>query len=1616
MENTKLLKKKKVRLSRAQREKKKAQAIQNDLKKGLRILQPHEKLKFANMHHKDEAIKIKRAKLTLAENARRDAQRRNALERRKKLLPPNGAENTNSNINKSPTKQPKDLENQIPGSVSDNEVDDEGIDPFKRSSKLNRSIQDDSPTSSLKRVEAYADLSKEGGPVITKTEETPENSTSVAQQQEQEQHQPSPKLPDDPQIPNNQNIALINQRDPAVIIMAEQVKVKDAIATVPLFNGKNMNVEDFLETVTEAHDLIDQVKRPIFLKLVKLKIQGEARKSLKGATLNSVDELKKHLKQLYGTGLSLTALQGLLSRQIQQNGESVLTFANKIRDIGNEIIQKKEAEGALPPTFEASVKASQIECFKNGLIDEIALRLTNNDDISAIITEAVKIEKDLEIKRGAQTNLININLLPSNIKINEKEKVSIEGIDQKPKVSYGKIKLSIFGMNIMFHVVDDSFNLPGDALLGAQFFHDNNAIINFKDLSLQLNNDKLKIEILNKDLGLDLSGKNNITPAELIYDFYNEPDDFVSIQPENHIPEFHVCSLKFNELKNLISTEGLDETEKFHALKIINDHKDIFHLPGETLPGTDRIQHRIITTDDRPIHVKQYKYPHALKDEVNRQIQEMLNNDVIEKSESPYNNPLWIVQKKPDAQGNKRWRIVLDFRALNEKTIGDAYPLPNITEIFDQVGSAKYYSVLDLAWGFWQIKLDPKDAHKCAFSTPFGHYQYKRMAFGLKNAPSTFQRLMDSVLKGLQGNILFVYLDDIVIYSNSIEEHEKKFGLLANCLREAGLKLQPEKCKLLQRSVSYLGHILSENGLQVDSKKIEAVVNFPRPKTLKNVRQFIGLAGYYRRFIDKFASIAKPLFKLLQKETAFEWNDKVQNAFEVLKKCLTTAPVLVFPKLDQPYNITTDASGFAVGGVLSQGDIGKDRPIAYTSRALRGPELNYEVYEKEALAIIHSVRQFHSYIYNRKVTIYTDHQPLIWFRTADLNTRVQKWRFKLSEYDYTIVYKPGRINVNADCLSRNVPESQRDTAVCVVTRSTTEKTKILTDNSQTNITTSAETKSPPINEKGKPSKKLQKPKTPIPTRDKSKRQTKRTQRFDPSVYSKPPEPDPKSFKIPNSEPENSEESDEESQIEDEEEIKQIEETVIQEHSTDNSMVYSKTLMHCIDGNIAYFIDINGQPIDDGAKKLKEFNKLPKFSNISVGDASLFELSKRINHFALCIKDEKNIAPSTCKDNMKVALSKLRNLLEQRTIKMIFLTKSENILGLPWSEVITSIVEIFKQTDIKIVICTGKLTYIPEAKRDEIFDEMHNSAIGGHRGISKTYNRIKRLYYWENLKSDIQRRIQQCLNCQLKKLVRLKTRQPMIISDTPGVPFEKVALDIVGPMTKSKDGFEYILTIQDNFSKFCMAIPLIDISAISVMDAFIKRFVSVFGSPKVILTDQAYHPQSNGSLERSHHVLKEYLKQYSMSDDSWADWVELAILNYNTSVQESTKLTPYEIIFGRLADLPSAQPLRENDLHPTYQDYLKNLVSRLNGIQKIAYDNLVASKFKNKKYYDAKVNYKEFKPGDYVFLLSGSNSKKANQYQGPFKILEVLKSNNIRLQIKKKSKIVHANRIRISHIN
>ena len=295
----------------------------------------------------------------------------------------------------------------------------------------------------------------------------------------------------------------------------------------------------------------------------------------------------------------------------------------------------------------------------------------------------------------------------------------------------------------------------------------------------------------------------------------------------------------------------------------------------------------------------------------------MERQGIVQKSNSPWNAPLLVVPKKMDASGTKKWRVVVDFRKLNDVTVGDAFLLPNITDSLNQLENSKYFTTLDLASGFHQVPIDPKDSSKTAFSTVYGHYEYLRMPFGLKGAPATFQRLMNSVLTGLQGIKCIVYIDDVVIDGNSLENH--------------------------------------------NSKLIE-VLEFPAPSCQKNIKSFLGLAGYYRKFIRNFSDIISPISKLLRKGQEFIWNDEQQNSFETLKSKLTSAPVLQCPNFNNQFILTTDASGTALGAVLSQGEIGNDHPIAYASRTLNKAELNYATIEKELLAIVWSVQHFRPYL------------------------------------------------------------------------------------------------------------------------------------------------------------------------------------------------------------------------------------------------------------------------------------------------------------------------------------------------------------------------------------------------------------------------------------------------------------------------------------------------------------------------------------------------------------------------------------------------------------------------------------------------------------------------------
>lgn len=456
------------------------------------------------------------------------------------------------------------------------------------------------------------------------------------------------------------------------------------------------------------------------------------------------------------------------------------------------------------------------------------------------------------------------------------------------------------------------------------------------------------------------------------------------------LPASPVSFSRIERLKSIINTKHLNEEETDHVDTLLKEYGDCFYLPGENLKFTTSVKHTIPTTDNIPIHVKQYRYPPVHKEEIDRQVTKLLKDKIITPSASPFNAPLWIVPKKAAADGQKKWRMVIDFRKLNEKTIGDAYPLPNIVEILDQLGSAKYFSIFDLAQGFHQISMAPEDQEKTAFSTP-RHYEYQRMPFGLKNAPATFQRLMDNVLTGLQGNELFVYLDDIVVYARSLEEHDVKIKELMQRLKEANLQLQPDKCQFLRHEVVYLGHIIGNDGVKSDPNKIKAVEHFPIPRNYKNIKQFLGLVGYYRRFIKDFSKIAKPLTDLLKKDKSFIWTSSQENAFNTLIHELLKEPVLQYPNFKEPFLLTTDASGYAIGGVPSQGQVGKDLPIAYISRTLNEAEGRYSTIEKECLAIVYCVTYFRHYLYGRKFTILTDHKPLVWLHSVkDPSSRLWK--------------------------------------------------------------------------------------------------------------------------------------------------------------------------------------------------------------------------------------------------------------------------------------------------------------------------------------------------------------------------------------------------------------------------------------------------------------------------------------------------------------------------------------------------------------------------------------------------------------------------------------------------
>ena len=407
-------------------------------------------------------------------------------------------------------------------------------------------------------------------------------------------------------------------------------------------------------------------------------------------------------------------------------------------------------------------------------------------------------------------------------------------------------------------------------------------------------------------------------------------------------------------------------------MQLIEEYSDIFALDATELGCTNLVTHFIDTGNSPPIRQPARHVPFALHSKMEQLVEDMLDQGVIQHSSSLWASPVVLVKKKDESH-----RFCVDYRQLNSVTKMDVFPLPRVDDTLDMLSQTQFFSTLDLAAGYWQVRMDRASQEKTAFNTHSGHYEFCVMPFGLCNGPATFQRLMESVLVGLLRKCCMVYLDDVLIIGKNFAEHLTNMRKVFDRFRLANLKLKPTKCSLAGTEVTYLGYMISRTGISADPQKVEAVQNFPPPDDLTSLRSFLGLASYYCRFVPGFSIIAGPLYLLLQKSTNFLWGQTQQESFDHLKQLLTCAPVLAFPDFDQEFILETDASGKGLGAILAQKQPdGFTRPIAYASRMLQQHKRKYNATELEALGIVWSVKHFRHYLYGHRCVVYTDHEPL----------------------------------------------------------------------------------------------------------------------------------------------------------------------------------------------------------------------------------------------------------------------------------------------------------------------------------------------------------------------------------------------------------------------------------------------------------------------------------------------------------------------------------------------------------------------------------------------------------------------------------------------------------------
>lgn len=983
-------------------------------------------------------------------------------------------------------------------------------------------------------------------------------------------------------------------------------------------------------------------------------------------------------------------------------------------------------------------------------------------------------------------------------------------------------------------------------------------------------------------------------------------------------------SILTNNLKKL-RFEHMNEEEKEVMEKICEEYKDIFYCEDIPLSFTNQVKHKIRTKNEDPIHIRAYRLPPCQTAEIKKQVDKMLKDNVVRESYSPWSAPVHLVPKKMDASGTKKWRMVVDYRRLNDITIDDKYPLPNINDLFDMLGKSMYFTTLDLASGYHQIEVQEEDREKTGFSTPFGHFEFNRMPFGLKTAPATFQRAMNNVLKGLQGLHCLVYLDDVIIFSKSLQEHSQKLKAVFDRFRETNLKVQLDKSHFLRKEVLYLGHTITRDGLKPNTDKIDAILNYPLPKTTTEIKSFLGLLGYYRKFIRDFARITKPMTLCLKKKSKIIITEEYKECFETCKKLLTNAPLLQYPDFSKEFLLTTDASGCAIGAVLSQGPVGSDRPVAYASRTLSDTECRYSTIERELLAVVWATKHFRPYLYGKKFTIYTDHRPLAWLDSIkEPNSKLTNWRLSLGQYTYSVKYKKGPQNTNADALSR-IKLSQESKEI--------DLNMLEADDISMKVNT-----------------------------DRDAEEEFDLEQFLNDAATK--------VLSPSKDKDNLNEETEDTKSESGLSLSSNEDA--QEEIIEISDSEDGATAHSISNREHEGIPILKEAIDTKPRQILVFSWLK--DEVSVLDIG----SKKQNITQVHMPT----------GNEKLVKKFLKEYINPKNKYFIYF--EDQIFRKTFAKVVTSL---FKKNTLNMVECTERVVNLSEDESDQrrVIAQYHEGKTC-HRGIKETLAKIKRNYFWTNMKETISAYINSCEQCRKMKYERKPIKPPIQLTQTQHAPFQEAFMDLL-----FIEG-HYYLTIVDAFSKLGQAIGIPNRSTPEVVRALIKYF-SMYGIPSKINSDSGTefnnelikefmllykiemhigtpnNPNSMGIVERFHSTIIEIyrLAKYDKSDLDAASVMTYAIMAYNNTIHSATNCTPFEVVFGQ-TDVGNTFDI--NKEHHILQKLLQDHRKRLTVLYEYIADRLIENKVKvrNKK---GGQEPPVIKQGDEIFMKN-TRTRKAKE--------------------------------------